>query len=192
MTAAMAAQVVVLCAAVATFGSFFWAMKRFFTKPDGATRGMQAIYVLGTLFTLLHLGLILLHFRFEPLAASGALALYGAALGVFWWAVQVNRRRPLSFAFSADRPQHLVMEGPYRFVRHPFYSAYTLAWIAGALAVPEPWLLASAAVMFGLYRQAAMQEEIKFAGSELAGAYAAYQSRTGMFLPRLGGVRKAA
>lgn len=174
-----------LFAALSCFISFGWAMKKFFTKPEGKTRGMQAIYVFGSLFMVAHLGLIIFRYQFHLETTLGGLALYAAALALFWWSISVNRSKPLSFAFSQDQPQHLVVDGPYRYVRHPFYTAYTLAWLAGALIVPEPWLLLSAALMFVLYRQAAVQEERKFVESELAIAYKDYQRRTGMFFPFL-------
>jgi protein-S-isoprenylcysteine O-methyltransferase Ste14 len=178
-------KAVVLLAALACFASFAWAMKKFFVKPDGSTQGMRSIYFGGTLFSLLHLGLILTSYTFHVVSTFGGLLLYAAALALFWWAVRTNRSRPLSFAFSNDRPQHLVVSGPYRYMRHPFYSAYTLAWLAGALAVPEPMLLATAATMFYLYWQAAGQEERKFTESEFCDAYREYQRRTWMFFPRL-------
>lgn len=178
-------KAVVLMVALSCFVSFAWAMKRFFTKPDGKTSGMQAIYMLGTVFSLLHLGLIFFLYRFSPWTTLGGLALYAASLALFWWAVQINRSAPLSFAFSRDQPQHLVVAGPYRHVRHPFYTAYTLTWLAGAVVIPAPWLLLSVLVMFYFYWQAARQEEIKFGASEFAEAYRDYQGRTGMFAPRL-------
>lgn len=175
----------VLLMALACFISFGWAMKKFFVKPDGKTHGMQAIYLFGTLFMLLHVGLIVFRYEFHAVATLGGMVLYAAALALFWWTIQVNRARPLSFAFSQDQPQHLVINGPYRYMRHPFYCAYMLAWLAGALAVPEPWLLATAGIMFFLYRQAAQQEEQKFAESEFAENYKEYQRRTWMFFPRM-------
>lgn len=177
-------KAVVLLAALTCFVSFAWAMKKFFVKPDGKTQGMQAIYGFGSAFTLLHLGMILFRYEYRFGMTVAGITLYALALALFWWAIEVNRTKPLSFAFSKDRPQHLVVSGPYRHMRHPFYCAYTLAWLAGAVVVPEPWLLLTAAWMFVLYRRAAMMEEDKFAESEFADAYAEYRRKTWMFLPR--------
>lgn len=179
----------ILALALVCFGSFAWAMQRFFVKPGRRPPGMQAIYVLGSLFTVLHLGVILWRFHPQVATTTGGALLYLGALALFWWSVAANRARPLAFAFASDRPEHLVTVGPYRYIRHPFYTAYTLAWIAGAVVVPAPWLLLTAAVMFGLYWGAARREEAGFAASALAAAYAHYRRRSGMFFPKLLPVR---
>ena len=33
-----------------------------------------------------------------------------------------------------DTPASLNQSGPYRFVRHPFYTSYSLTWLAAAVA----------------------------------------------------------
>ncbi len=73
--------------------------------------------------------------------------------------------------------------GPYRFVRHPFYCSYLLAWAAGFVATAQTWLLPTVAVMLVIYVRAAKLEEEKFTRSPLAGTYERYRSRTGLFLP---------
>jgi protein-S-isoprenylcysteine O-methyltransferase Ste14 len=76
-----------------------------------------------------------------------------------------------------------VQEGPYRFVRHPFYAAYTLSWLAGWVA-SHSWLaLGSTIIMVATYIVAASREERKFRTSALAAAHAAYCRRTGFMLP---------
>jgi hypothetical protein len=56
---------------------------------------------------------------------------------LFWWAMDAQARQRLS---SQDRP----LEGPYRWVRHPFYVAYMLTWISGPLASGSPLLFVTA------------------------------------------------
>ncbi len=80
-------------------------------------------------------------------------------------------------------PTFLTQSGPYRLVRHPIYSAYLLAWVAGPVICGQPLLLLSTLVMAVIYFFAARQEESWFAGSELAEDYRRYRSRTGMFVP---------
>lgn len=110
--------------------------------------------------------------------AMFALAIYGFSLALFGWACTANRDRPLTVAFSADVPVHLVTTGPYRFFRHPFYTAYCLTWLAGFVATHSWFALALAAVMLVQYMQAARVEEAKFAASPMAARYREYRART--------------
>jgi protein-S-isoprenylcysteine O-methyltransferase Ste14 len=173
-----------LAAALFTFGGFVWAVQRFFVRDGAPAPGMRAIALGGTVAMVADLvALGLARGAGDAWHLAGAALFAGAAL-LFWAAVRANRARPLTLAFSDDRPGHLVTWGPYAWVRHPFYSAYMLAWIAGAVAAAQPLLLGALLGMGALYRAAARREEAKFAASDLADAYAAYRARTGMFLPR--------
>lgn len=167
----------------ACFGSFAWSIARFFEKPAEKKKGMTAISACGSLFILIHaLGLLFYRNANNSVEGLGSL-LYCAALALFWGAVRANRQKPLTLAYSEDRPEHLVTGGPYQYVRHPFYTAYTLAWLAGVLASGRPALLLTAAVMFFLYYRAALLEEKKFAASPLAESYEQYKAATGRFFP---------
>jgi protein-S-isoprenylcysteine O-methyltransferase Ste14 len=112
-----------------------------------------------------------------------ACCLFFVSLGLFLWAVWVNRRSPLSRIYCKDPPIHLVTRGPYRLVRHPCYSAYLLAFSAGLVATCAWWLLVVIVFNLALFIHAAFFEEQKFECSRLASAYARYRARTGMFLP---------
>ncbi len=180
-------RLLTLCLALATFGSFVWAVRGFFVRdPDGILRpGMRAIAGGGTLSMLLHLGA--LGWAPEVPRALGLLGAVGfaAALTVFCAAVGANRKRPLAIAFSDAPPEHIVTSGPYAYVRHPFYVSYALAWMAGTVATAQWWLLATLFGMGVLYVRAARREERMFASGPLALRYSRYRARTGMFVPRL-------
>jgi protein-S-isoprenylcysteine O-methyltransferase Ste14 len=164
-------------------GSFLWAMLKFFSRPTGPTTGAKVISVCGVAFGALHLWAILLVPNPAPWRALVACWFYGCALGLFWWAIRTNFRRPLSAAFSQDLPIHLIQEGPYRFIRHPFYCSYLLTWAAGVVASANAWLLPTVVVMFAIYLRAARMEEQKFGDSPLGSRYQRYQARTGLFFP---------
>jgi protein-S-isoprenylcysteine O-methyltransferase Ste14 len=111
------------------------------------------------------------------------LPLYGLCLALLIWTVRATRDKGLTVAFTNDTPKRIVRDGPYRWVRHPFYLSYLLFWLANALATSawEPWLVF--AFMVGLYTAAAKMEERKFARSALRHDYARYKREIGMFLP---------
>ncbi len=165
------------------FGSFGWGMRRFFRQPAGSTAGMKLISTCGIVFSVLHLVAVLWPGSVAGLRAPFAALLYLCALALFWWALASNRRNPLSAAFSPDAPAHLVEEGPYRLVRHPFYSSYLLTWIAGVVATANLWLLPTAVIMFFIYFRAAKFEEGKFSTTALAPEYRAFRESTGLFVP---------
>lgn len=117
---------------------------------------------------------------------------YGFGLGLmllssilFWLCVRVNYRYKLSPAYSQDSPTHLMRMGPYRYIRHPYYTSYILTHLGAAIASQLWWALIPLLLIVGLYLHASRYEEAKFASSELAQAYQHYKQEAGRFLPRL-------
>ena len=131
--------------------SFGWGMQKFFARPAGSTRGMKIISLFGAGFSIMHLAAIILIPVTSPAQAIFAAALYACALGLFWWSIKVNSSKPLSAAFSPDSPQHLVKQGPYRLIRHPFYCSYLLMWTAGVVATGRLWLVPTLVAMLVVY-----------------------------------------
>lgn len=113
------------------------------------------------------------------------LVLFGVSLSLFWWAIRTNRKKPLNIAFTESKPDHLVQNGPYRLVRHPFYTSYIIGWTAAPIASGQYWLLTIAVIFVFLYYQAANFEESLFANSPQSSNYDEYRRRTGMFFPKL-------
>jgi protein-S-isoprenylcysteine O-methyltransferase Ste14 len=117
------------------------------------------------------------------LASSFAFAMYVAGVLVFFAAKKALKGYRLTLAFSPDRPRHLVNRGIYSRVRHPFYLAYTLTWIAGSIAAPSIVTIGTTLCMLAAYLAAARIEEAKFKASSLGPAYATYREHTGIDLP---------
>lgn len=84
------------------------------------------------------------------------------------------------------RQQHtLVVGGPYRWIRHPFYGAMLLLGVGCALAAANWFLFASAIAAFTLLAIRSRIEEEQLA-LRFGDTYRAYQSRTGRFFPKVG------
>lgn len=115
---------------------------------------------------------------------SVGLAGFAASLVLFNWASYSIRSREFSYVFSTDVPQFLHTAGPYVYVRNQFYSSYLLALVSAALIHSNVLTGAIAMAMFVYFEVAARFEERKFEASPLRTEYAAYQSRTGRFLPK--------
>lgn len=84
-----------------------------------------------------------------------------------------------------DAPQSIVTYGAYRYVRHPFYSAFLLALIGTLIACPHPGTLVCLVYTALMLRYTAGKEEHKLSNSEFGDEYRSYLARTGRFLPRL-------
>lgn len=112
---------------------------------------------------------------------SGLLFVY--ALVVFVSALMASAHSPLDFAFSSRHSGSLLSAGPYRWIRHPFYSSYIASWLAAAIGAPDLITVCIASVMMPIYFVAASREERAFLSSGLRQEYLTYQQRTSMFLP---------
>ncbi len=176
-------QLAVLSAATACFLSYGWGLACFFADPGGG-KGTGTVKWATAVSVVLHVLAIVFFYDREGHGFAVSLVLYILSLGLFWWAAAVNRARPLTLAFSPDAPAHLVIAGPYAFIRHPLYLSYMLCWIAGMLATGQAPLILTVIYMGWLYHRAATEEERKFAASPLAEQYLHYAERTGRYFPR--------
>ncbi len=77
-----------------------------------------------------------------------------------------------------------VANGPYRWVRHPMYTAIFLQSIASFL-LSANWVIGIAALGTGLLCVARVGEEEALMIEEFGDQYQAYMERTGRFLPRM-------
>jgi len=178
---------VVLDVAISLFslfvvGLYAWSLRGHFSSPrmpDGAKVISPA--VIATMF----LNLFLVVFMSQPLWVQWiGLSLEVASAALFWWAIRASRRARLRFAFDPDHPDSIVSEGPYRFIRHPFYTSYLMFWAGWAVATGWIWAWVPVLAFVVIYVRAARDEEQKFAKSSLAADYSAYASRAGFLWPK--------
>jgi len=94
---------------------------------------------------------------------------------IFWSAILISRGR-LDFAFSKQNPSLIIKNGPYKYMRHPFYMSYSLTWLAGFVLSFNLVAGIAALIMFGLYYNAAKYEEKQILESELKNSYLEYTS----------------
>jgi protein-S-isoprenylcysteine O-methyltransferase Ste14 len=176
---------IVACLGLACFISFSWAVRGHFRPTGAMPAGMKLI---GALSLLGFVGL-LWQLRDGAAAWPVVVSLFGLSLWLFRSTVRTTRLHPPTLAFDTDAPHRLFCQGPYRYVRHPFYLSYMLFWIGTAVSASTPDAWAIPLVLGALYYVAAAREEQKFARSALAPDYDAYRRQAGMFLPRLSAFR---
>jgi protein-S-isoprenylcysteine O-methyltransferase Ste14 len=113
-------------------------------------------------------------------------AIYSLALALFWWAIKTAKG--LHFA-AGDVKGQIVSSGAFGLVRHPFYVSYMMVWIASSALLGSLFLWASCVVLIAMYVHSAREEEAAILGGELGEVYQAYRVKTGMFVPRVSGVK---
>lgn len=166
-----------------TVVTYAWSLRAHFSSKT-VPPGTVLISVTVTVVTLWYLALT---WWLEPPvpATIVGLLLQLAAMALFWSAITASRAARLRLAFDLENPDSLVRDGPYRFIRHPFYTSYVIFWSAWAVAIWSVWALPPLALIVAIYVIAAKGEELKFSRTAMAEAYAEYASRTGFFWPRL-------
>ena len=126
----------------------------------------------------------------DPRLAIPGLAAFAGSFLLFEWARRTIRGKFFSYAFSHDTPQFLMTEGPYAYIRNPFYASYLLAYIGATILFPGLATLLVALMMGAILVNAARHEERKFERSPLAAEFAVYRRRTGRFVPRFASAEK--
>lgn len=113
----------------------------------------------------------------------------GAAVGLgtlpfLYWVVS-SIGNNISETFLTKEKHVLVTHGPYRWVRHPLYSATALALVSLSLLAANWFMLAMAGVaVIGIAVLVIPREEAELT-RKFGEAYRAYRLRTGRFVPRL-------
>lgn len=173
--------------AIACISSFAWARRSYFARAGLERRERSRIGPLGTAFSVLVGVLLIWAFSTDLSSAFAWLAvtMYLASLILFWSAVRAHGDKRPHIALTEGAPDALVVSGPYRFIRHPFYSAYLLFWAATIPATGTVIAVMPSVVMGFLYWRIARDEEGFISRSSLAVQYNEYSRRAGMFLPKL-------
>lgn len=169
--------------ALGVIAQFIWAMNNHF-KTEGLKPAAKLVTLISGFTILLD---IYLQFRFsQPLGAFlAALPFLAAAQWLFASSVRTSSNHGLHYAFEGKRPESLLTNGPYRHIRHPFYSSYLLLWSAWAIATWSLIAILPVVALIGLYVRAALQEERGIAETSLANEYEQYRRKAGLFWPRL-------
>jgi protein-S-isoprenylcysteine O-methyltransferase Ste14 len=129
-----------------------------FTNPFSVTQIISWILLVISLFLIIH-GIILLRKIGKP-----------------------NETRGDSTLLGLEKTTRLVVEGAYRYIRHPFYSSLLfLAWgvFLKSVSIVGLVLAVLATIFLVLTGKFEEKEDIRYFGSE----YLEYMKRTKMFIP---------
>jgi protein-S-isoprenylcysteine O-methyltransferase Ste14 len=178
-------HVAVIVAAGITWVGFTLAMRLYFRGSRKRSPAKTVLTASAAITTLTQIVAVIVLAPPAPWCAWVGVAGYALANLVYWSSLLAHGKARPAFAFLPVTPQGFTQAGPYRWIRHPIYSAYLLGWLVGPIVTGQPFLLLTVAWMGFLYYRAARQEERQFATSNVADAYTAYRHRSGMFWPRL-------
>lgn len=178
-------DLIVTAAAVAALAQYSWSMRGHFSS-DGMPKGAKLLSLVVLACALLLFAIIWLLPQPAWVQILGIVLQLSSFL-LFWAAIRASRQARLRLAFDPGNPRSFVSEGPYRYVRHPFYVSYVIFWGGWSLAGWSVWAIFPFLVMTAVYIGAARDEERKFGLTDMGPDYAAYRARTGFFFPRFGG-----
>jgi protein-S-isoprenylcysteine O-methyltransferase Ste14 len=176
-------QVLVLMPGLGCFVAFSWGTLRHFRSVGPMPPGMRLI---GTVSLL-----TVTAFTWSVLASAlpgtwpAAPILSFGSLALFTWAVRATRHAGLALAFAGVQPSRLLVTGPFRHLRHPFYMSYLTFWLATCVATTSSICMLGSAILLVCYFVAAREEERDISRTRLSAEYASYALETGMFFPRL-------
>lgn len=112
--------------------------------------------------------------------AMGGIAISALGLLAFVWS-KTALGTQYSPCFDAMLPTEVVDRGPYRWVRHPIYSANVVLLLGIAIGTGSMWLFFNAVILAAYYIYTAPIEERELAAN--LHDYSAYILRTGRFVP---------
>jgi protein-S-isoprenylcysteine O-methyltransferase Ste14 len=123
--------------------------------------------------------------RYPLMGCAQALGLAGLSFGLY---LLIRSHQALGEFYGVKlfiKEAHRVIDiGPYRYIRHPMYTAYFIWFMATGLIIPHYSLAVILLTgVYGFYRMARGEEQML--RQALGASYEAYLQRTGMFFPRL-------
>lgn len=117
------------------------------------------------------------------------ISMIGLFLGIMGYLLHFFSHKALGKHFSPHliikKDQMLITKGPYRFIRHPIYTAYfifsiSFFMISSNLLIGLTWFFGM--VLLSFFR---IPSEEKMLSDEFGQKYNDYKKNTGMFLPKL-------
>lgn len=170
---------------LATLAIYSWALRTHF-RSEGLSPQVKLLSIATIGLTIVLLASVW-GYRQPAAALASGFAVMALSLGLFFWAVSATRQANLRHVFDDQQPVGIVQDGPYAYVRHPFYVAYMMFWIGWSVASWSPWSIIPTSGMALAYIMAARAEERRFEGTPYGEAYRSYAQRTGRFFPRISG-----
>lgn len=147
---------------------------------------MRVIRFLSPILVCLNVWIVVFRSEFDTVSSNlFAIAIFSISGLIFFATIRETKSSGINVAFTSDMGRGIILTGPYRFVRHPFYLSYILFWWAWpVLGLGNVLLYVSALTMTAIYWWAAVKEE-GYCLNEVPASYAEYKKNTGRFFPKI-------
>ena len=180
---------------------FYWHGKaRVWRKENSADEGKMILFL--RVFVALPLFAVLTWYLFDPRVLAWAdiplrqwmrwtgVGLAVASTGLAAW---VHRELGLNFSPQLRIRDHhqLVTSGPYRYVRHPMYTAFILLFVGYLLLTGNLFISGMGLVTLVLVMIFRTHKEERMMLERFGEEYRAYMDRTGRYVPRMAGARRS-
>ena len=110
---------------------FCYASYRHFTRDISEPLGMRFIRISSLVLILTNIiALIFFNENIGAFLLFLSSILFIVSLLLFTWCLITTRNKLLRLAYSDTSSDSLIISGPYRYLRHPFYTAYILYWLS--------------------------------------------------------------
>jgi protein-S-isoprenylcysteine O-methyltransferase Ste14 len=116
------------------------------------------------------------------------LAMGVPALMLLAWILRTLGRN-FSISLAIHQGHTLVTEGPYRWVRHPMYTAFILLCISFSLLSANWFIGGTGLLAYSVVAAIRTPREERMMIQQFGDAYRSYMKRSGRFLPRLAALR---
>ena len=146
----------------------------FFLCPALLVAGFFGVLPLSYVFAAVYPGQQIVPIPF----AIGSIALIFLTLGTHHTRISLWHQ-------SNDAPAGVVTSGAYRYIRHPFYTSFLVAFAAADLFFPHPAVLALSLYELAVLHWTAAGEERRLRASPFGEEYGEYMARSGRFFPTL-------
>jgi protein-S-isoprenylcysteine O-methyltransferase Ste14 len=167
-----------------TFIVFAVALQNFFVQPATLTRPQRLFQDVSVLFGITHVLALLIFDTAGDVWSAIGIAMYVIALALFLAAIEAARRVPMTRALVyAPKCDAVLTQGPYRWIRHPIYLSYSLAWLAAPIALHSIILGLTAIGMIACYVMSAKEEERLLAAGPRAAEHARIATKTWRMIP---------
>jgi|RhiMetdeSRZDD1v2_1073273.scaffolds.fasta_scaffold1340909_2 protein-S-isoprenylcysteine O-methyltransferase Ste14 len=115
----------------------------------------------------------------RALAAGGALALIGFALG----ALSVREFRRAGTSLIPGEPSTVLLEsGPYRYTRNPIYIGFVIFYFGLAIMLTSAWMLVLLIPVLIVLQRGVVEREEAYLQVKFGEAYRKYQARVPRWL----------
>jgi len=175
-------RALVLAFSAMGFLAFTWAWRRHFHSVGPMPLGMRLVGLISFVTVAAFIWSVIMMPLPKTWLAAPILSI--GSLALFIWTIRATRTAGFAVAFAAAQPLSLTVNGPFRYVRHPFYTSYIIFWLATCFATTSSVYWFGPTILLACYIVAARKEEQLMLRGDLGVRYADYASKTGMFLPR--------